>query len=217
MMTSKARGKNEIVLFEEAASERPESAGGRDVRSIAHLKMLQSLSGKLNRLNDVREIGGTIVTELRALIDYHNCRIFVVEGNELVPVSFHGAFATDVPSVMEALRCRIGEGVTGRCAELGQSLLIGDAAHCEFSRRVPGTEIIEESLVAVPLRYGKRVIGVIVISKLGLEQFDEDDVRLLEVLSGHAAVALENARLYEMQRREAESAKALLEFSRELA
>jgi HD-GYP domain-containing protein (c-di-GMP phosphodiesterase class II) len=83
--------------------------------------------------------------------------------------------------------------------------------------RVPGTELIEESLVAVPLRYGKRVIGVIVISKLGLDQFDEDDVRLLEVLSGHAAVALENARLYEAQRREAESAKALLEFSRELA
>ena len=36
-------------------------------------------------------------------------------------------------------------------------------------------------------------IGVIVISKLGLSQFDEDDMRLLEVLAGHAAVALENA------------------------
>src|SRR5207248_11573930 len=70
---------------------------------------------------------------------------------------------------------------------------------------------------AVPLRYGSRVIGVIVISKLGLDQFDEDDVRLLEVLGGHASVALENARLYEAERREAESAKALLEFSRELA
>jgi HD-GYP domain-containing protein (c-di-GMP phosphodiesterase class II) len=42
-------------------------------------------------------------------------------------------------------------------------------------------------------------------------------VRLLEVLAGHAAVALENARLYESQRREAESATALLEFSRELS
>jgi HD-GYP domain-containing protein (c-di-GMP phosphodiesterase class II) len=58
---------------------------------------------------------------------------------------------------------------------------------------------------------------VIVISKLGCDQFDEDDVRLLEVLGGHAAVALENARLYEAQRREAEHLKELLEFSRELA
>src|SRR2546428_4693615 len=55
-----------------------------------HLKMLQSLAGKLNRLNDVREIGMTIANELRALIDYHNCRVFVVEGEDVVPIAFRG-------------------------------------------------------------------------------------------------------------------------------
>src|ERR671936_1971942 len=118
---------------------------------------------------------------------------------------------------MEILACKVGEGITGRVAETGESLLIGDAANCEFAGRVPGTEAIEESVVAVAMHYGKRVIGVITISKLGLDQLDDADVRLLEVLAGHAAVALENARLYEAQRREAESAKALLEFSRKLA
>jgi HD-GYP domain-containing protein (c-di-GMP phosphodiesterase class II) len=65
--------------------------------------------------------------------------------------------------------------------------------------------------------FGARVIGVIVISKLGLDQFDADDLRVLEVLAGHASVALENARLYEAQRLEAESAKALLAFGRDVA
>jgi HD-GYP domain-containing protein (c-di-GMP phosphodiesterase class II) len=65
----------------------------------------------------------------------------------------------------------------------------------------------------VPLRYGARVIGVIAISKLGVDQFDDDDVRLLEVLAGHASVALENARLYEAQRREADDLKELLEYT----
>jgi putative nucleotidyltransferase with HDIG domain len=51
------------------------------------------------------------------------------------------------------------------------------------------------------------------MSKLGVDQFDEDDVRLLEVLAGHASVALENARLYEAQRREADHLKSLLEFT----
>ena len=69
----------------------------------------------------------------------------------------------------------------------------------------------------MPLRYGSRVTGAIVISKLGVNQFDEDDVRLLEVLAGQASVALENARLYEQQRREAEGAKALLAFADELS
>ncbi|MGH2997132.1 MAG: HD domain-containing phosphohydrolase, partial [Gaiellaceae bacterium] len=118
---------------------------------------------------------------------------------------------------MDVLSCKIGEGITGRVAQTAESLLLGDAARCEFALTVPGTDRIEESLIAVPLCYGSTPIGVVVISKLGIDQFDDDDVRLLEVLAGHAAVALENARLYEAQRREAESATALLEFSRQLA
>ncbi len=219
MMTAKSRGKNRIVLYDEGSTERPGAPlHERDVRSIAHLKMLQSLSGKLNRLNDVREIGDEIAVELRSLIAYHNCRVFVVDGEELVPVAFRGEFVGDTVALpLELLRTKIGSGITGRCAEKGESLLISDAANCEFASRIPGTPIIEESLLAVPLRYGLRVVGVIVVSKLGLDQFDEDDVRLLEVLAGHAAVAVENASLYESARREAESATALLEFGRELA
>jgi diguanylate cyclase (GGDEF)-like protein len=221
MMTAKARGRNGIVFYDEEASERPEvdeSLHARDVRSIAHLKMLQSLGGKLNRLNDVRELGTVIANELRSLIDYHNCRVFVVDGDDVVPIAFRGDVSEARGALpLELLRCKVGQGVTGRAAATGESLVVGDAAACEFSALIPGTRDIEESLLAVPLRHGARVNGVIVISKLGLNQFDEDDVRLLEVLAGHAAVALENARLFESARREAESATALLAFSRELA
>jgi diguanylate cyclase (GGDEF)-like protein len=219
MMTAKAQGKNRIVLYDDEAIERPDGpVHERDVRSLAHMKMLQSLSGKLNRLNDIRQIGDEIAAELRSLIDYHNCRIFVVDGEDLVPVAFRGEFVVETTALpLELLRTKIGAGITGRCAERGESLLIGDAANCEFGAQIPGTPSIEESLIAVPLRYGSRVVGVIVISKLGLNQFDEADVRLLEVLAGHAAVAVENARLYESARREAESATALLEFGRALA
>jgi len=219
-MTAKAQGKNRIVLYEEEATQRPGmSAVPRDLRSIAHLKMLQTLSGKLNRLNDVREIGDEIAAELRPLIDYHNCRVFVVDGtDDLVPVAFRGDLATEAAALpLELLRTRIGKGVTGRCAERGESILVPDAAKCEFGTRIAGTPVIEESLLAVPLLYGSKVVGVIVVSKLGLDQFDEADVRLLEVLAGHAAVAVENARLYESARREAQGATALLEFGRELA
>jgi len=217
MMTAKAQGKNQVVLYEEDGARRPDAPGiERDVRSIAHLKMLQSLTGRLNRLNDVREIGDAIAAELRSLVDYHNCRVFVVDGDELIPVAFLGDLTSDMDS-LDVLRKRVGEGVTGRCAEFGESIVVADAANCEFGQLIEGTVPIEESLLAVPLRYGSRVVGAIVVSKLGLNQFDEDDVRLLEVLAGHAAVAVENASLYESARREAESATSLLEFGRELA
>ena len=218
MMTAKARGKNRVVLYDESAVARPDGLShDRDVRSIAHLKMLQSLSGKLNRLSDVGQIGREIATELRSLIDYHNCRVFVADGDELEPIAFHGEFVVETNAPLELLRSRIGVGITGRAAELGETLVVGDAVNCEFGEQIAGTPAIEESIVAVPLRSRSSVVGVIVVSKLGLDQFDGDDVRLLEVLAGHAAVAVENARLYAAARREAETATTLLEFGRALA
>jgi diguanylate cyclase (GGDEF)-like protein len=220
MMTAKARGKALVVPFDERERERPAEANVRrdDVRSIAHLKMLQSLSGKLSRLNDVAQIGLTISDELRLLVDYHNCRVYLRDEDDLVPLAFRGALtgATDGDPT-ELLPTKVGRGITGRVAETGTSLLVGDAARHELGEHIEGTAQIEESLLAVPLKYGARVTGVIVISKLGLNQFDADDLRLLEVMAGHASVALENARLYDAQRREAETAKALLGFSRDLA
>jgi len=213
MLMAKSKGKNRTLIFEEGAEGRPrEQHRTRDVRSIAHLKMLQSLAGKLNRLNDVKQIGTAIANELRTLIDYHSCRVYLTEGQMLVPVAFKGE-ALGFEEEIANWTVRIGEGITGRVAETGAPLLVPNAQDCEWAVLVPGTTEIEESLVAVPLNYGVRVVGAVIISKLGIDQFDEDDVRLLEVLAGHAAVALENARLYENQRREAENAKALLEFA----
>jgi diguanylate cyclase (GGDEF)-like protein len=220
MMAAKAHGKNQTVLYDDDTTERPTSAvvtAGRGVRSIAHMKMLQSLAGKLNRLNDVREIARTIASELRLLIDYHNCRVVMREGDELLPIAFIGDYDSRVGSATDAYTAKVGQGITGRVAETGESLLVPNALECEFAYRIPGTEELEESLAAVPLRHGSRVTGAIVISKLGINQFDEDDVRLLEVLAGHASVALENARLYQQERREAESARALLAFADEVS
>jgi diguanylate cyclase (GGDEF)-like protein len=221
MMTAKTRGKGLILPFDASDLERPSEENARphdDVRSIAHLKMLQSLSGKLSRLNDVARIGLTIADELRLLIDYHNCRVFLRDGDDLLPIAFRGDLLTAEPlQPVELLPTRVGRGITGRVAATGEPLLIGDAASHEFGEQIPGTAQIEESLLAVPLTFGARVTGVIVVSKLGLGQFDSHDLRVLEVLAGHASVALENARLYEAQRREAESATALLEFTREVS
>jgi diguanylate cyclase (GGDEF)-like protein len=225
MMTAKARGKNQGVLFDDGTRERPAgSPATRDVRSIAHLKMLQSLAGKLNRLNDVQEIGATIVNELRMLVDYHSCRVYVADGEDLIPIAWRGELGPYEDEGAEELQSKFGEGITGHAAATGQSLLIPNALDIDWAVTIPGTDDVEESMIAVPLKYGARVIGVVVVSKLGVGQFDDDDVRLLEVLGGHASVALENARLYEAERNEAARAKesleianSLLEFSRELA
>ncbi len=209
MMTAKAQGKDRVVVFEDAGGERPADGDTeRDVRSIAHLKMLQSLSRKLNRLNDVAEIGEAIVDELRILVDYHNCCVYLCDAGAVTPVAVRG----NLEALGGAPVLALGEGLTGHVAETGKAMLVENASESDICVQVTESQV-DESLAAVPLRYGQRVVGVIVMSKLGIGQFDEDDLRLLEVLAGHASVALENARLYASLRREAENAKAWLEFA----
>src|SRR3990170_6367577 len=109
------------------------------------------------------------------------------------------------------LLSHVGEGITGHVAETGRSLYLPDAEKFEGAITIPGTADIDESILAVPLRYSDRVTGTIVLSKLGIDQFDQDDMRLLEVLASTAAVALENARLLQEERESADTNRALLE------
>src|SRR3954451_18083480 len=123
MMTAKARGKDQVVLYDDdEEAERPLPGSARDVRSIAHLKMLQSLAGKLNRLNDVQQIGATIATELRLLIDYHNCRVSFRDGDELRPITFLGDHGNGEGAPTDAYTTNDAVGITDRVAETGESL-----------------------------------------------------------------------------------------------
>jgi signal transduction histidine kinase/GAF domain-containing protein len=190
-----------------------------ELRSVAQLRMLHALATRLNALDDVAAIGEAITTELKTLIDYHNCRIYLLQpdGVTLWPVTFRGELTEYESETHEELVSRVGEGITGYAALVGETYYSPDALHDDRGFQIEGTDEIEESLLAVPMKVGDRVTGVIVLSNLGTDQFDEQDQRLLEVLASHAAVAYENASLLQKERRAAETASALLGLSQELA
>ena len=189
-----------------------------ELRSVAQLRMLHSLAARLNRLNDVGEIGDAITTELKTLIDYHNCRIYLfgADGYTLEPTTFRGELTEYEGETYEELVVHLGEGITGHVAQTGESFSTPNALEVDFGVQIPGTAEVVESILAVPMLYGDRVTGVIVLSNLGYGQFDEEDMRLLEVLASHAAVAFENARLFQMERDAAETSSALLGLSQAL-
>jgi len=198
----------------------PDPTRQRDAeRSDAQLDMLHSFAAKLNVLTDTSEIGNTITAELRTIVDYHNCRVYLLQDEtRLMPIAFRGELTTEYAEEdLDQLITEVGEGITGNVAATRQALLTPDAREVPFSVTIPGTDDdLLESMLAVPMVAGDTLVGVIVLSSLGYGMFDEEDQRMVEVLAPHAAAAFQNASLLEAERDAARAAGALLQLSQSL-
>jgi PAS domain S-box-containing protein len=195
------------------------AAPSADLRFVAQLNMLHNLAAALTSLDDVSEIAAAITEELHTILDYHNCRVYVMQddGSTLLPVAFRGEIFYEYEhETLEELITHVGEGITGWVAEHRTSLLTPDARLVEFAVQIPDTDDILESMLAVPMTVGDAVQGVIVLSSLGYGAFDEEDRRLLEVLASHAAIAISNAKLLQAERTAAQTSSALLGLSQQL-
>ncbi len=160
----------------------------------AQLQSIQQLGARLARLGDEREIGIAIATELRQLIDYHNVRVYRLRGLDLIPVAMQGQVGEYVDETPEQLEVRYGEGITGWVAEHRIAQSLPDAAADPRANTIPGTDDdMDESMLLAPMTFENQVLGVLVLSKLGLHQFAEDDLRLLEIYASFAAQAFANA------------------------
>ena len=183
----------------------------------ARLRAIQELSSRLNRIQDVNGIGEAIVSEADRLIAHDTIRIYTVDHVTRMcePIAFQGEFVGIGTPTPDMLRVRIGDGLTGWVALHNRSMRLGDAALDPRGRRV-GESRGPESMLLVPMTYESRVLGVIVLSKLGYDQFDEDDERTLEIFAGYAAQALVNAEAFGQVRRQQQELHHRLESQRRL-
>lgn len=133
------------------------------------------------------------------------CVIFLADPDQqtLHPKAIACAPRAYNPAVVEAwqrLSVRFGQGMTGWVAVHRQPILTGDAERDPRAEHLPGTPVEDESAMLVPLVVQDRLLGVIRADRAGLNQFTLDDLRLLEVMANHAAIAVERARLYQETR-----------------
>jgi diguanylate cyclase (GGDEF)-like protein len=163
-------------------------------RWTAQLQSIQQLGARLNHLSNVRDIGLSIGTELQQLIDCHNVRVYRKMGDELVPVALRGQVGEYIDETPDELKVSMGEGITGWVAEHRIAQYLPDASTDPRANTIPGTEDdLEESMLLAPMLFEDEVLGVLVLSKLGLHQFTDDDLRLLVIFASFAAQAMANA------------------------
>jgi sigma-B regulation protein RsbU (phosphoserine phosphatase) len=152
------------------------------------------------------------VAELvRKVIDYEIFAILLL--NEKTQ-ELRFRFQTGYPrEYADRIRVKVGQGVTGRAAQIRQAVLVADVTKEDgYIEAIPNVR----SELAIPLVVKNRVIGVIDLEAREPGYFTEEHKRLLTLIGSRMAVGIENAQLYTRTTRQARTLLLLNEISREL-
>lgn len=152
------------------------------------------------------------VVQIVALIYNEVCGVLLLnkQGDTLIPhPSYVGA---NIENWKDG--APITQGVTGKSVRLGKSIRLGDVSQ-EPSFIEIATGIHSE--LCVPIRVNKKIIGVLNVESKKLNAFDKEDEQFLETVAGTLGTALENARLYETERKQRMEAEALREATASLS
>lgn len=105
----------------------------------------------------------------------------------------------DKSSEVKPFRVPKGKGIAGQVAETGKPLVIADAA--KDKRHFKGvdekTQFITRNILCVPLILHDQVVGVVQVLNKKAGEFTQRDIDLMTSIASYAAIAIENARLYE--------------------
>jgi phosphoserine phosphatase RsbU/P len=143
---------------------------------------------------DLDELFSRIAQSMRRVIDYRTFGIWLLD-DERRELEIKYAVQYGEHSKVKAVP--LGEGLVGYSALHGEPVLVADVS--KDPRYINAVEDVRSEL-AIPLLLKDRCIGVLDLESPELDAFSKRDVEILTLLASQAAVAIENARLYETVR-----------------
>lgn len=197
---------------------------------IENTGLVQKQRRRLRQAETITEVGRTItaILDLDALLarvvdligdrfGYYFVHVFEVD-SEAGRAVFKAGTGFGAQILKEqGLSLKMGEeGIIGWVASTGKPLMANDVdtePRYYFHPALADTR----SELAVPIRLRHEVVGVLDVQSEELGAFDESDLATLETLAGQLAVAMENARLYEQERKRSREFSILLDAAEALA
>jgi sigma-B regulation protein RsbU (phosphoserine phosphatase) len=164
---------------------------------VEDLQRVQKTAQTITSILDLDQLIDSVVTEVTRSFGCVEASIFLhdEERHEMVLAGVRGCTLH-----RKGHRLRIGQdGMVGHVAANGQMHYAPDV------RRDPYYIACEHDVlseVAIPLKVGDRLVGVFTASHPALDAFPRPQLRMLQALCDHVAVAVQNARRFQVERAE---------------
>ncbi len=180
----------------------------------AELEALRQASLSLTSSLELKAVLDAILNSaLRLLDDANNGHIFLYSEEEGGRLTFGASLWAD-GRFGEPVAIPRPDGLTATVAKTGEAIVVYDMKTSPLYENAP--EDWQGAIVGLPLKIGQRVVGVMNVSYETPRHFSEDDLHLLRMLGAQAAVAIENARLFEQAATERRHLRLLFDISKEL-
>jgi sigma-B regulation protein RsbU (phosphoserine phosphatase) len=171
------------------------------------LETLAEIGREMSSILDLDVLLTRIAGLTKRLIDYRTFGILLLnEATQELDMKFAVRYGEDATSK----RVKLGQGLVGWAAEHKEPVLVSDVSKDpRYLNLVPDAR----SELVIPMLIKDRCIGVFDLESPELDAFTKEHKELLTLLASQAAVAIENARLYEEVRRNEERIERELRFA----
>jgi uroporphyrinogen-III synthase len=158
--------------------------------------VLHEIGGRLAKAGGFHEVLDRVVEFAAALVKCDSCLIYVLENQELVLRASKNAH----PDVVDRLKLRVGQGITGWVAEHHEPVAISEKAaldpRFQFFHELP--EDSYEAFLSVPLMCRRRVVGAINLQHRLPHIYRPKEIRLISAIGFLVGAEIELARMEEV-------------------
>src|SRR5712672_4567358 len=162
----------------------------------SNIDLLHEIGVRLATADEFHDVLTRVVEFASALVKCDSCLIYVLEGEELVLRASKNAH----PDVVDRLKLRVGQGITGWVAEHNEPVAIAEKAsqdpRFQFFHELP--EDSYEAFLSVPLMCRGRVVGVINLQHRQHHVYRRREIRLISAIGFLVGAEIELARLEEV-------------------
>jgi signal transduction histidine kinase len=162
-------------------------------------QLISEVSYRFTSILDIKQVLAEVVRLVQQTYGHYHVAIGLIEGDEVVYRTGAGPLWENPEFEFQPSRLKVGqEGLSGWVAGSGRPLIVPDVTQEPRYILMQGSAARSE--LTVPLKIKEQVIGVLDVQSDQLDDFDETDLVVMQLLAGQAAIAIENARLYEQAR-----------------